>query len=116
MVDEMTLEIPVDPAFALTARAFVASIAQDVGIDRATVDDLRLAVSELVANAVEVSAHDPIRLAIAPDTAGLRLTVTGAGVMNDGVPVDRQLLLQTLFEEARFDEDGNVVIVVPAAS
>lgn len=107
------LEVPADAAFALTARQFVASLSRVLGADEATVDDLRLAASELVANAVETGADGPVALSLGRSDGSLRLRATGAGPIADGEPVSRRRLLESLFDGATFGPDGTVDVAVP---
>jgi anti-sigma regulatory factor (Ser/Thr protein kinase) len=98
MSDELTLEIPVDPAYAVTARLFVATAARDLGLRDGSVDDLRLAVSELVANAVETGEPGPIALTVATEAGGLLVLATGVGPIGDAPPISRRSLLQALMD------------------
>jgi histidine kinase-like protein len=98
MAQELSLEIPVDPAFAVTARIFVATAARDLGLSEGIVEDLRLASSELVANAVEVGEQGPIRLVLRIREEGdVDLDATGVGALVDDPPISRRALLETLF-------------------
>lgn len=110
------LWIPAEPAFAMTARQFVASLARVLGADDATVEDLRLAASELVANAVETAAPGPVSLNLARSDGGLRLSATGIGPIADGEPVSRRRLLESLFDSATFGDDGRVDVAVALPS
>ena len=47
------LEVPADPRLGVTLRAFVTAVANDLGAPADQVDDLALAVSELLASAIE---------------------------------------------------------------
>ena len=55
MTDEMSLEIPSDAAYAVTARRFIVTATRALGLPDGTVEDLRLAASERRAGA------DPLR-------------------------------------------------------
>ena len=102
------LEIPAEAAFAVTARQFVASLAGVLGADPATVDDLRLAASELVANAVETGAGGPVSLSLGRIEGTIRLAATGTGPIADDEPVSRRRLLESLFDAATFGPGGSV--------
>jgi len=112
MTDEMILEIPVDAAYAVTARLFVATAAREMGLPDGTVEDLRLAASELVANAVETSAPGPIRLTVLREGSDVILDVVGAGTISDAAPISRRALLETVFGAANIVEDEGTRIHV----
>jgi hypothetical protein len=63
---EARLTTPADGAFALTARRFVASTLRILGADDATVEDVKLAVSELFAATVG-SPRSPMVAVRVPD-------------------------------------------------
>jgi anti-sigma regulatory factor (Ser/Thr protein kinase) len=109
----MTLEIPADAAYAVTARLFVAAAARDLGVPEEIAEDLRLAASELVANAVEAGRPGPIRLALHGDAGAVRLDVSGVGAIVDDSPISRRALLESLFDATDLAEDGRVRISVP---
>ena len=109
----MTLEIPADAAYAVTARLFVAAAARELGVANGTAEDLRLAASELVANAVEVDEPGPIRLTLRADDAGIHLEATGVGLLTDEPPISRRALLVSLFDATDVAEDGGVHIRLP---
>jgi anti-sigma regulatory factor (Ser/Thr protein kinase) len=113
MPDELTLEIPVDPAYAVTARLFVATAARDLGLRDGSVDDLRLAVSELVANAVETGEPGPIALTIATEPGGLLVLATGVGPIGDEPPISRRTLLQALMDTDVSVTEGAVRLRMP---
>jgi anti-sigma regulatory factor (Ser/Thr protein kinase) len=109
---EATLEVPAEPALALTARQFVASLGRVLGVDEATVDDLRLVASELVANAAEANVGLPLRLSFSHSNGELRVVATGVGPIADGEPLSRRRLLEGLFEGTAFGADGSVRVSV----
>jgi anti-sigma regulatory factor (Ser/Thr protein kinase) len=113
MSDTMTLEIPADPAYAVTARLFVGTAAHDLGLSDETVEDLRLAASELVANAVDAHEPGPIRLTLQIDDVGIRMSATGVGQLSQGPPIGRRSLLEALFADRAFFEDGTIQLRVP---
>ena len=47
------VDVPTDPRMGVTLRAFVTVVANDLGVPAEQVEDLALAVSELLASAVE---------------------------------------------------------------
>jgi anti-sigma regulatory factor (Ser/Thr protein kinase) len=112
---DAALEIPADAAFALTARQFVASLARVLGADNATVEDLRLAASELVANAVETGTGAPLVLRLARADGAIHLSATGTGPITDGEPVSRRQLLGSLFAGVTLGED-EVEVTAPVGA
>jgi len=114
MPGEMTLEIPADAAYAVTARLFVVAAARDLGVSEVIAEDLRLAASELVANAVEAGRPGPIRLALRADPGTVRLEVSGVGAIVDASPISRRALLESLFDATDLAEEDQVRISVPA--
>ena len=114
MPGEMTLEIPAEAAYAVTARLFVVAAARDLGVSEEIAEDLRLAASELVANAVEADRPGPIRLALRSDQGTVRLVVSGVGEVEDASPISRRALLESLFDATDLAEEGRVGISVPA--
>jgi anti-sigma regulatory factor (Ser/Thr protein kinase) len=111
---EMTLEIPADAAFAVTARLFVVAAARGLGLADGTIEDLRLAASELVANAVETGQPGPIRLTVGLDESEIRLEVQGAGTLADDPPISRQDLLGSLFDATDDARHGILWLRAPA--
>jgi anti-sigma regulatory factor (Ser/Thr protein kinase) len=115
MPDDMTLEIPADPVYAVTARMFVVAAARDLGLSDETAEDLRLAASELVANAVEAGEPGPIRLTLRGDPTTVHLEASGVGVLSDVAPISRRTLLESLFDATDTGDDGDVRIRVGIA-
>ncbi|HEY7401334.1 MAG TPA: hypothetical protein VH989_10625 [Actinomycetota bacterium] len=121
---EARLTTPADGAFALTARRFVASTLRILGADAATVEDVKLAVSELFAAAVG-SPNSPVVSVRVPDGEG-KATVEFEGIpdpASDGPTTDemeafarryRQQLLVSLFPMIETDA-RSVRIPVPIA-
>jgi enoyl-CoA hydratase/carnithine racemase len=112
MTDEMRLEMPVDPAYAVTARLFVAAAARSLGIADGAVEDLRLAASELVANAVETRDPGPILFVMSREGSEVVLDATGIGRLGDAPPISRRALLEGLFDATEIEHEANVRIRV----
>jgi anti-sigma regulatory factor (Ser/Thr protein kinase) len=108
MPGEMALEIPADAAFAVTARLFAAAAARGLGVADGTAEDLRLAASELVANAVETGQPGPVRLTIGVEGDEIRLEARGAGRLMNDPPISRLALLGALFD-TRDDASQDIV-------
>jgi anti-sigma regulatory factor (Ser/Thr protein kinase) len=120
---ESLLELPSEPAFAITARMFVVTAARHHGADERVLEDLRLAASELFTNAVEHGAS-AVRFSVAGDERGTVVRAEGVGSLTDpgAAPGDdvwtvtRRLdVLATLFDDLNvIDEDpGTVEIRLP---
>lgn len=91
------LQVPADPTLGVTVRVFVTEAARRLGLSDADVDDLRLAATELLANAVE-SSGSALELTLRVDDGRWYLAATGAGTLataSDGL-VDRGDVLRAL--------------------
>lgn len=86
-------KIELEPAFenVAAARRFVAERLTErlngVGVDQCVVDDLRLAASELVTNAVEHGNHLPVVVELEVDTGVVSLSVTSHSPQDRVAPV-----------------------------
>ena len=85
MNDTITLRVPTDPALAVTVRVFIAESGRTLGLDQASIDDLRLIATELMASAVEHQS-DSVQLGLGRVDGTWRLTARGAGPL-DGEPI-----------------------------
>jgi anti-sigma regulatory factor (Ser/Thr protein kinase) len=125
--EAMQLVLPSEPAFAVTARVFVVTAARHHGMDERTVEDLRLAASELFTNALE-QGRPEVTFTVAAGAQGPVLRAEGVGSlsapMGDGDAEDvwsrtRRLdVLETLFDDLRVlnEDPGTVEIVLPRPS
>ncbi len=77
---------PREARSARAARDFVASELLALGAPEALVDDFRLAVSELAANAIEYGADDHIEVAISVDEHCWELEVVGSVASTERPP------------------------------
>jgi anti-sigma regulatory factor (Ser/Thr protein kinase) len=82
-------KIELEPAFenVATARRFVADRLDGIAANAGIVDDLRLAASELVTNAVEHGDHEPVVVEVAVDTDVVSLSVTSHSPHDHVAPV-----------------------------
>lgn len=80
--DELALLIPPQAEYVGTARLFAASVARHVGYGEEAVEDLKVAISEVVTNSVKAhratQASDPIRV-VARVGKGLSFEIVDAG-------------------------------------
>ena len=77
-----TLEVSAATAGLGEVRRFVEDVAQQAGLDAERVFDVKVAVSEACANAIEHAGHDNDRLKISSDSCDGRLTFTVADAGN----------------------------------
>ena len=124
----VSLAIPADPAFVGTVRYFAATVARHAGLPEERTDDLRLAVSEACAEAMEAGEAGSIRVALSLHSAGIAVEVTssslrpgGAAPLPEGselVPIYRLQLIRALFPDAQSDQGSGTGVVrftVPSA-
>jgi hypothetical protein len=125
--DAMQLVLPSEPAFAVTARVFVVTAARHHGMDERTVEDLRLAASELFTNALE-QGRQRVKFTVIAGAQGPILRAEGVGSLSSPVGdgdagevwarTRRLDVLQTLFDDLRVlnEDPGMVEIVLPRPS
>ena len=77
------LEIPPQSAYVAIARLAVTSLGRAAGLDEEKLDDLKIAISESCANAVqcvqESGVESPIRISFAADEHALEVVVSHSG-------------------------------------
>jgi len=124
----VSLAIPADPASVGTVRYFAATIARHAGLPEELINDLRLAVSEACAEAIDAGVTGSIRVALSLDPEGIDVEVTSDGfIRQEGeghgreglVPINRQQLISALFPDAETDQGRGMRVVrftVPHAS
>ena len=105
------LTIPARPRFLRLARLTAAGIAGDMGFGLDAIEDLRVAVDEVCAIAMEGVA-DGVELELTYRAVDDGIAIDGAcanpGSQVDVHPVARELLAMTA-DEYSIDSDGNVV-------
>jgi anti-sigma regulatory factor (Ser/Thr protein kinase) len=81
--------IELEPAYenVAAARRFVADRLNGVAADRRIVDDLRLAASELVTNALGHGEHEPVVVELGVNTGVVSLSVTSRSPDDHVAPV-----------------------------
>ena len=102
------LAIPADPAYVGTVRYFAATVARHEGMPEELIDDLRLAVSEACAEAIDAGVTGSIRVALSLDPEGIDVEVTSGSTQapsephgREGVvPIYRLQLIRALFPDA----------------
>jgi len=98
------LEVPADPRMGVMLRAFVTAVANDLGAPADQVDDLSLAVSELLASAIEGGSRR-LRIELLEDD-GWTLRADGIGDIGSepaDLPYRRVDLLMGLFPSISVD-------------
>lgn len=90
---ELTLELPAVPRSVRPARAVIAALATDLGMDLDEIDDLRVALQESLAIVLD-GATGPVtmRAVLATDAIEVELAAEGGGSIPDDAHVGRQLL------------------------
>jgi len=112
------LIVPAEPGSARLARLVAAALAADADFSVDDTEDLRVAVSELVALLVEgaVDPDDKVTLGYRREPGAVEVTgqraltdgVDGAGGTDGGVPDDLALeILRVVVDEHTFDHDAN---------
>lgn len=118
----VSLAIPADPAHVGTVRYFVATIARHAGMPEELTNDLRLAVSEACAEAIDAGVTGSIRVALSLDPEGMAVEVTsGPAQLGEGaapgpegsqlVPIYRLQLIRALFPDAESDQSPGTRVV-----
>lgn len=81
--DELALSIPADPEQVRTARLFAGATARHFGLDEETVEDLKVAISEAVTNAIrahtDAGTDEPIRVLATAGADSIRFDVVDRG-------------------------------------
>src|ERR1700693_4951064 len=80
MMDRYMLTVPAEAPAALTLRAFVSSVARQLGADEGLIEDLKLLVTELCASAIDASC-ERLDLALGRDDHEMVLEVRGCGAL-----------------------------------
>lgn len=131
-LDVLELSIPAEPEYVGAARLFLAAAGRHFGLSEELLADVKVAVSEVCAEAVEDGAAGPIRIWVQPATEALRVEVgpntdtpptrapgSSANGHNPagGVHIPpaswehnlREALLQALFPEAEYDASAHTL-------
>ncbi|HEY7478775.1 MAG TPA: hypothetical protein VIB62_11125 [Actinomycetota bacterium] len=98
---QLELEVPAAEAQGLVVRAFAGEVGAGIGLDEERIADLRLAVTELLASAVDAGS-DRLRLTFATDEQRWVLVASGVGDLDVPPPeleLSRRDLLSGLFDD-----------------
>lgn len=109
--------MPLRTEFITTLRTMAASVGADAGFSIDEIDDLRLAISEVVSSLVDVECSPDDRVAAAFDLNGEGVTVT-ITTDRDGAVVELDDLAATILDSVvdRYDVDGANVTLTKLAS
>src|SRR6266540_262893 len=81
--NDLVLDIPPEPEHARTARLFAAATARHFELDPERVEDLKVAISEAVTNAIKAHAsagvEEPIHITVKAGSNGVRFDVSDVG-------------------------------------
>ena len=109
--------MPLRTEFVATLRTMAASLGADAGFSIDEIDDLRLAISEVVSSLVddESSSDDRIEAAFELHGEGVTVTIT---TDRDGASIELDDLATTILDSVvdRYDIDGANVTLVKLAS
>ncbi|TMK35540.1 MAG: ATP-binding protein [Actinobacteria bacterium] len=100
------LQVPADPRMGVTLRAFATAVVSDLGAPADQADNLALAVSELLASAVE-GGSQRLRIELIADAERWTLRADGIGDIGSepaDLPYRRVDLLMGLFPTISVDE------------
>jgi hypothetical protein len=115
-----SLVIPAGPASVGTVRYFAATVARHAGLPEELIDDLRLAVSEACAEAIDAGVTGSIRVALSlqPEGIDVEVTTSGGSIQPEGkgrgrealVPINRLQLIRALFPDAEIDQSHGMSV------
>lgn len=100
MNGRVVLEVPAKPEFLLLARLAATSVGRSAGASEETIADLKLAVTEAVANAVKhaypADRAGRVTVELTATAGRLEIAVSdeGRGISDAGMPVDRAELAE----------------------
>jgi len=111
------VSVPLRTEFVATLRTMAASLGADAGFSIDEIDDLRLAISEVVSSLVddESSSDDRVEAAFELHGEGVTVTIT---TDRDGARIELDDLATTILDSVvdRYDIDGANVTLVKLAS
>ncbi|MEX2274641.1 MAG: ATP-binding protein [Actinomycetota bacterium] len=97
-----TLRLRPDPALAATARLFAAAVARRAGVGQERIDDLKLAVTEACAAAID--AGSAVEIDVAANDGRVAVVVRASRIGEDrasapDAPIGRLDLIRALFDD-----------------
>lgn len=118
----MSLVLPPAAENIRVARMFLAAVGRHHGLDEEAVEDLKIAVSEAFASAVEAGGGTSFTIEAGEVGGRLQVTMDGVGEFDEGtlepgieLGIDRLDLIRSLFPDAELDRGaGRLVLSVPS--
>jgi histidine kinase-like protein len=109
----LSLKIPADASQIATVRLFAAAVGHHYGLSDEDVEDLKLALSELCAEAIEVG--DPVEVVLDWVEGSLDVEVRNASSARSRERTPdrdrRRQLIEALLSGARFEREGEERVV-----
>lgn len=100
------IDVTARPEHIPWVRAFVAAVAAACGLEPDTVDDVKLAVSELVSHVVETRPGGELRVRLRVVSSRLELAVRPWTTADESSPdLEQWVIVTSLFDSARVDGD-----------
>lgn len=116
--DNLSLVLPRSAENIRVARMFLVAVGRHHGLDEEAVDDLKIAVSEAFAGAVEAGGRHPMTIEAGRSDGRLLITMEGVGELGEGTAesgIDRLALIRSLFPDAELDRGaGRLVLPLPS--
>ena len=113
-MERVELRIPSNPIFERVVRASAAEIGQSLGFSRARVEDLKLAVSEAVNNAIEhgnkQAGGHPVAVVFALDKDMLEIVISDQGPGTGRVDFSRRIVEEQNLENGMLRGFGMYLI------
>jgi len=111
------VSVPLRTEYVATLRTMAASLGADAGFSIDEIDDLRLAISEVVSSLADVEGSPHDRIAAAFDVHGEGVTVT-ITTDRDGARIELDGLAATILDSVvdRYEVDGATVTLTKLAS
>jgi anti-sigma regulatory factor (Ser/Thr protein kinase) len=113
VADALSLSFPAEAVHVETARLFAAAAARHLGLSDEAVEDLKLVVSELCADAVEGGGSQPVEVSLSVVGAQIAGTISGPRPAADAGPVreGRRRLVEALVTDLAVEEDGDGAVI-----
>jgi anti-sigma regulatory factor (Ser/Thr protein kinase) len=108
----VTLVVPPDPAMARVARLTASALAAGVGMTVDAVDDVKIAVSEMLAAFVGRGHHDPVTLVFTSSDGEMQIEASSPGppfAVDDAELELARLVLEAVTHHHETGHDGTRV-------
>ena len=110
----ISLSIPADPGHIATVRSFAFAVARHESLPGETVEDLKLALSEIVASAIEDDVAREISIVFESTDDLLEVSVRRQDGPNhpprSSSELDRRSLMEALFPTISTNRDGSSLV------